>query len=106
MTVARYEPNPRFEAELLRSVEIVPILEDFTGRTAARARDLAAERSKTIAAGIDSEVAMTAQGYRGRVNAFDFKSGWAEFGTSRFPQVRMLGRALEEIVGRVEVDSR
>lgn len=97
-------PNRAFEGELLRSGAMLPVLKDFTDRTADRARAHAAERSRTIAAGIEGEVGMTPQGFRGRVNAFDFKSGWAEFGTSRFPQVRMLGRALEEIVGPVEGD--
>lgn len=102
--MTRYEPNPAFAQELLRSTGVKLVVDELTGQVAARARDHAAERSKTIAAGIEADGAMTATGYRGRVNAWDFKSGWAEFGTSRFPQVRMLGRALEEIVGPVEGD--
>lgn len=101
----RYTPNRLFEGELLRSTSVVPMLRDFTTDVAARAREHAATRSRTIAASIEGDVGITATGeIRGRVNAFDFKSGWAEFGTSRFPQVRMLGRAVEEIVGPVRGD--
>lgn len=100
----RFQRDPDFEPLLFRSTGVKVVIDELTGQVAGRARDLAAERSKTIAAGISADGGMTATGYRGRVNAWDFKSGWAEFGTSRFPQVRMLGRALEEIVGRVEGD--
>lgn len=104
MARARFQQDPKLEDLLLRSTEAKRMIDDVTRQVADRARQHAAERSKTIAAGIEADGGMTASGYMGRVNAWDFKSGWAEFGTSRFPQVRMLGRALEEIVGPVRGD--
>lgn len=102
--VTRYTPDPSFEGLLLRSTGIKLIVDDVTKQVTERAAEYARERSNTIADAIAADGGMTAAGYMGRVNAFDFKSGWAEFGTSRFPQVRMLGRALEEIVGPVRGD--
>jgi hypothetical protein len=102
--VARFQRDPAFEGLLLRSTGVKVVVDDATQEVAKLAARYALERSRTIAAGIEATGGQEAAGYRGRVNAWDFKSGWAEFGTSRFPQVRMLGRALEEIVGPVRGD--
>lgn len=102
--MARFQRDPAFEGLLLRSTGVKVVVDDATHQVAELAARYAAERSRTVAAGIAATGGQEAAGYRGRVNAWDFKSGWAEFGTSRFPQVRMLGRALEEIVGPVRGD--
>lgn len=100
----RFKMDPAFETLLLRSTEVKVMTDGVTREVAELAARYAGQRSRTIAASIEAVGGQTATGYRGRVNAWDFKSGWAEFGTSRFPQVRMLGRALEEIVGPVRGD--
>lgn len=102
---ARFKMEPRFEALLVRSTEVKVMIDGITREVAELAARYAGQRSKTIAASIEAVGGQTASGYRGRVNAWDFKSGWAEFGTSRFPQIRMLGRALEETVGSVRGDA-
>lgn len=98
--------DPSFEGELFRSSEVGLLLGGLADKVARRAQDLSPDDPDTptssIANGIVGDVSMTRRGWLGRVNGFDFKTGWFEFGTSRTPARRMLGRALEEIVGPIE----
>lgn len=108
MARSDFRLDPRFEGELLRSNEIRVLLEPKVDAVVDRARALAPDDPATpgssIAKGIQGQVAMTPKGWRGRVNGFDFKTGWFEFGTSRTPARRMLAQAAEEIVGPIEAD--
>jgi hypothetical protein len=97
---ARFLADPRFELELLRSPGVGEAIQPLTARTAARAKEIT--RYRGIAAGISAIVAENSEGkIVGRVVGDDMKTGWAEFGTSRIPQERALGRALEETVGPI-----
>lgn len=106
MARADFRLDPTFEGELFRSNPIRELLEPQVEAVAARARELAPDDPRTpgssIAKGIEGQVGMRPAGWVGRVNGFDFKTGWFEFGTSRTPARRMLGQALEELVGPVE----
>lgn len=96
----RFVPDPTFEHDLVRSPQVGEVLQPLTAQTAARAKELT--RYRSIAAGIGAAVGARSDGVLvGRVVGDDFKTGWAEFGTVRFPQERALGRALEEIVGPI-----
>ena len=101
--------DPTFERDLLSSSELGNVILELTEKTADRARELAPDDPNTpgssVARGIDASVDRTARGWIGRVNGWDFKTGWFEFGTSRVRARRMLGRALEETVGPVEKDA-
>lgn len=100
MAGRRFIPDPGFEDELVRSNGVGEVLQPLTAQTAARAKENT--RYRSIAAGIGAVVGPRPDGVMvGRVVGDDFKTGWAEFGTSRFPQERALGRALEEIVGPI-----
>jgi hypothetical protein len=107
LTVARerFRLDPGFEREFLSSTAFGEILQPITADVAARAK--ANTRYRSIAAGIGAQVGRRSDGVMvGRVAGDDFKTGWAEFGTSRFPTERALGRALEEIVGPIQGGNR
>jgi hypothetical protein len=102
----KFQLDPGFEGALLRSGDVAALLEPFVQQVAARARELSPDDPDTpgssIADGIEGEVGMSKDGFVGRVNGFDFKTGWFEFGAAGTPARRMLGQAVEEIVGPVK----
>lgn len=107
MTV--FEPNPAFEAELLRSIEVAEMLDDVVEEAAARAVELAPDDPTTndrdLHRSIFGDVAMTAHGYRGRVGATNFKAPWFEEGAVNVDQRPFLRPAVEQVVGPIEADT-
>jgi hypothetical protein len=95
-----FELDRRFEAQLLGSKQfgefLAPIVDDVAEQAKRNTR------SRGIAKGMRGEVGIIGERYVGRVSSNDFKTGWFEFGTSKVPMERALGRALEAIVGPVE----
>ncbi len=103
MALRRFTPDRTFEVEILSSTGLGELLQPLTAQVADRARSIFSSRS--VKAGIGVSVGLGPGGMRGRVVGEDFKTGWFEFGTSRIPAERGLGRALEEIIGPVQSSS-
>lgn len=100
MMAGRFQRDARFEADFLGSTEFGEILQPIASDVAEQAKRNT--RYRGIARGMRVEVGRVAGRFVGRVSSDDLKTGWAEFGTSKIPQERALGRALETIVGPVE----
>lgn len=103
----RFVSDPGFEGEILHGAAMKDVLETLTQRVRDRASDLFPDDPRTVGrdlhSNIEAEVGLRpGHGFVGRVNAFDFKAGWFEFGTARIPATHALSRALEENVGHLE----
>lgn len=101
-----FELDPNFERELCSSGPVREGLEEITRSVRHRASELAPDDPRTtgkdLHENIEADVGLGPRGFMGRVNAFDWKAGWYEFGSRRTPAVHFLSRALEENVGPLE----
>lgn len=94
-------PSPRGIAELARDAGMASGLGEIAEQAAARTREIAPVGD--YAGGgdyrdsIDSDFGVDAEGAFGRVNAFDYKANWIEFGTEDTPVFAPLRRAVEEL---------
>lgn len=103
VTITKVIPNPKGIAQL----KLTPAMQASLKREAQRVVDMAKSmarveaydtgaymRSIRAAAGIDKAGIPTSVA---RVNAFDFKSAWIEWGTQRMPARHILTRAAEAV---------
>lgn len=104
--MARFKLDPSFEREIMRSAEMRDILEDAVEDAADLASDLApddpATGSPDLPSSLAGEVELTANGYRGRVVAHDWKAAWYEAGADGVPAQPFLRPAVEETIGPIE----
>lgn len=99
-------PNPTFEAELVRSTFVKMLLEELAERGAALYRDGVPVDEGDLADSIFGDVALTSDGFAGRVGATDWKAGLVEFGTSLHAPDGSLRRAIESIGLTIEENRR
>lgn len=98
--MALFDLDRSFERGLVRTVGVGEVLQPMTARVASRVKQIT--RYRGIARGVFAQVGRRGDGTMvGRVGSDDLKTGFAEFGTSKIPQERALGRALEEVVGPI-----
>lgn len=90
-----FVPSPSFEAELLRSDAVRDLLEEHASAAEAAYRDGVPVDEGDLKASVFSDVAMTDDGYRGRVGATDWKAALVELGTATRSPDGSLRRAIE-----------
>ena len=95
----KFVPNPEGWAELNRSesmVEAMQAVADDIATEAARLAYTSVHRiSGDLGEGYDTDAGIDGEVATGRVNGNDFKAGWAEFGSERFPAEAPLRRGAE-----------
>lgn len=79
--VSRFEPNPAFPAESVRTEELGVSIGELVGVMAEGAQQDAPYRTGALEASIEGGVALIDGHWVGRVWASDFKARWHEFGT-------------------------
>lgn len=99
----KFVPDPGFEAALLRSTAVKKLLEAIAEQGAALYRDGVPVDEGDLRDSIFGDVALTEDGFRGRIGATDWKAALVELGTSlRDPDgslrqaVETMGLTLEE----------
>lgn len=101
-----FVPNPRFEAELLRSTFVKELTEAVAEEAAQRYRDSVPVDEGDLKDSVFGDVALTPDGFQGRVGATDWKAGLVEFGTSRRSPDGSLRRAVESLGLKIETTRR
>jgi len=102
----RFVKNPSFEKELLRSLALGKILEEYAKAGAEVYRNGVPVNEGDLAASVFGDVALTEDGFVGRIGATDWKAALVEFGTSLRSPDGSLRRAIESIGLTVEETSR
>lgn len=93
----RFIPNPDFEAELLRSTAVRDLLDELAKQGAAIYRDGVPVDEGELRSSVFGDVALTEDGYRGRIGATDWKAALVELGTSLHDPDGSLRRAVESL---------
>jgi hypothetical protein len=96
---SRFELNPNFEPQILRSTNIKRILDNQAPKVAAGARNKVPVRTGHLKDSIDWDLTTEDRGLIARIYATDFKAPWYEFGTARKAAVPYLGPALADVFG-------
>ena len=96
----KYIPNPSFEKEFNASADALAFVEDLATRAAAIAAEQAPKLTEDLAKSIEATAGVVDGVATGRVNAFDFKAHWYEFGNQRHGPQPYLRPAVEAVVGR------
>lgn len=99
-----YLPNPDFERELVRSTFVALILHELAEHGETLYREGVPVAEGDLRDSIFSSVELTADGYRGRVGATDWKAALVEFGTSLRAPDGSLRRAIEATGLTIEGD--
>lgn len=111
----RFELDPGFEAQVLRSSDTRELLRPLTEEARDRAERHAARRKGYLVEGITAEVVVesgdrgpgfSGAGYVGRVVSHDFKSVWLEYGTRRTRAQPFLVPALAETLPGAPIHRR
>lgn len=92
-----FVPNPLFEEELKRARFVKEHLEDLTEKGADLYRESVPRDEGDLAESVFADVALTADGYQGRIGATDWKAGLVEFGTAKNKPDGSLRRAVESL---------
>lgn len=92
-----FVPNPRFEEEILRSTKVRDALEEVAKEGAARYRDGVPVDEGDLIDSVFGDVALTPDGYQGRIGATDWKAALVEFGTIEHRPDASLRRAIESL---------
>ncbi len=90
-----YVPNPAAPGELIRTPLMVRMLGERADLAAVRAREIAPVDTGAYRDSIEGQSGWRNSIAWGRLNAQDFKAGWIEFGTSRWPAHATLRLACE-----------
>ena len=98
----RFTFDPGFEAALLRSDGVRDVLEDLVADAADTADGLAPYLTGDLASSIYGDVALTEDGWTGRVGATDFKAAWFEEGADGVSPRPFLRPAVEQEIGPIE----
>lgn len=101
-----FVPNPLFEAELLRSSLVRDILEGLVDQGAEDYRDSVPVAEGDLRDSVFGVVALTGDGFQGRIGATDWKAGLVEFGTARNRPDGSLRRAVEGLGVTIESTGR
>lgn len=104
--MATFIPNPLFEAELLRSTFVKHLLEAAAEAGAAIYKDGVPVDEGDLRESIFGDVALTADGYKGRIGATDWKAALVELGTSLRDPDGSLRRAVETLGFTIEEHHR
>lgn len=97
-----FVPNPAFEAELLRSTFVKRLLEAAAEQGAAIYRDGVPVDEGDLRDSVFGDVALTEDGYKGRIGATDWKAALVELGTSLRDPDGSLRRAVESLGFTIE----
>jgi hypothetical protein len=100
--MSRFDLDPDFEDAVLRSAEFRDALEDLVAEAADVADLRAPYLTGTLASSVFGDVALTEDGWVGRVGATDFKAPWFEEGADGVPPRPFLRPAVEETIGPIE----
>ena len=92
-----FVPNPKFEEELLRSSAVKAVLEELAKAGAAIYRDGVPVAEGDLRDSVFGTVALTSEGYVGRIGATDWKAALIELGGSLHNPDGSLRRAIESI---------
>lgn len=95
--MADFTLDPDFEKAFLRGAEMRAMLEPLVEEGAARYRDGVPVATGDLQDSVFGDVALTAEGWKGRVGATDWKAGLVEFGTSKNRPNGALRRAIESL---------
>lgn len=98
----KLEIDPAFERNALRALFVKDLLEELSAQGADYYRDGVPTDTYDLHDSIFSDVALTPQGWRGRVGAADWKAALIEFGTSRNLPDGSLRRAIEALGLEIE----
>ena len=79
--MTKFVPNPRLEGELARSTQVKETLEDLARRGAELYAASVPIDTGDLQASIFGDVALTEDGFVGRIGAKDPMAGLVEFGT-------------------------
>lgn len=94
-----FDVDPNFEEELLHSPFARDLVEELADRAAERARQIVPVESGDLRDSIEGDVVLDSRGFTGRVNAFDWKAHFVEFGTVRRRARPFIRPAVEAEVG-------
>lgn len=95
-----YIPNPRFASQYYTSGEALELVDRLGGQVVPAAAANARKRLEIMADSIAKSTGVEDGRATCRVRVDDFKGGWWEFGTSRFPPDPFLRPAAEEVTGQ------
>ena len=95
-----FVPNPTFAGDYYQSGEALELVDSIGGEVADRAAELARKRLEIMADSISHSTGVEDGRATARVRVEDFKGGWWEFGTSRFPADPFLRPAAEQVTGQ------
>jgi hypothetical protein len=95
--VANFKLNPHFAKEVLRAKFVKEKLEDLVEEGADRYRDGVPVDDADLRDSVFGEVALTEEGFKGRIGATDWKAALIEFGTSKRKPDGSLRRAVESL---------
>ena len=101
-----FVPNPLFAAELVRGRFLKEKLEELTEDGAELYRDSVPRDVGDLADSVFADVALTPEGYKGRIGATDWKAGLVEFGTAKTKPDGSLRRAVESLGLEIEEKGR
>lgn len=91
----KFVPNPLFENAITRTTGTRDSLEELAEGVADRYREAVPVDEGDVRDGVFSDVALTEDGYVGRVGNRDWKAGLVEFGTFEHRPDASLREALE-----------
>lgn len=94
-----FDVDPSFEEELLHSPFVLELVREKAEAAAKRAREIVPVESGDLRDSIQGDVVLESRGFIGRVNAFDWKAHFVEFGTSRRRARPFIRPAVEAEVG-------
>lgn len=95
-----FVPNPTFAGDYYKSDDALALVDEVGARVVTRAQDLARKRLEIMADSIDRQTGVEGDRATCRVAVTDFKGGWWEFGTVRFPADPFLRPAAEDVTGK------
>lgn len=98
----RFTLDPGFAAAVSRTSQVRDLLDEKATAAAEEAANRAPFATGALAESVFADVALTADGYRGRVGAEDFKAPWFEEGAAGVPARPFLRPAVEAEVGPIE----
>lgn len=101
-----FVPNPDFEKDLLRATFVKDLLEAAAQQGAGIYKDGVPVDEGDLRDSIFGDVALTDEGYRGRIGATDWKAALVELGTSLRNPDGSLRRAVESLGFTIEEHRR
>lgn len=98
-----FVPNPGFEKAITRTTGVRDALQQIAEEGAARYREHVPVKSGDLRDSIFGDVALTGDGYKGRIGASDYKAALVEFGTLEHSPDGSLRAALDSMGLPLEV---